>query len=314
MSPLSIDPPQPPDARPPEPPTPGVHLAAGWRLAIYVVMVVGLNLGASWALTPWMRSRGGSFDPLNMLIGEALLFGCAALVAAVMGRIEGRSFGNYGLPPRLFLGKLFWQGAALGLVEVGAIIGFIALLGGYHFGQLALHGRQFWLWGGFYALFFMLVGLGEEFNLRGYPQFTLTEGIGFWPAAIVLSCVFGGLHVYNPGENWIGILDVVLSGLLWCFTLRRTGSLWFAVGMHAAFDFGETFLFSVRDSGVSFPHQLSHAWMSGPNWLTGGAVGPEGTFFDPLLLLLFFYVVHRWFPAKPGPPVPQDTAPAASSA
>jgi membrane protease YdiL (CAAX protease family) len=88
-------------------------------------------------------------------------------------------------------------------------------------------------------------------------------------------------------------------GLFWCFTLRRTGSLWFAVGMHASFDFGETFLYSVPDSGLLLPGHLSHAVLYGPAWLTGGTPGPEGSVFDFFILVLFFYIFHRRYPPRP---------------
>jgi hypothetical protein len=92
----------------------------------------------------------------------------------------------------------------------------------------------------------------------------------------------------------------VAVGIFWCFTLRRTGTLWFAFGMHAAFDFGETFLFSVPDSGVVFPGHLSSAVIhGGPAWLVGGSAGPEASVLDFVILAIFFYVVHRMYPAKP---------------
>jgi membrane protease YdiL (CAAX protease family) len=65
---------------------------------------------------------------------------------------------------------------------------------------------------------------------------------------VLLSVSFGAVHLRNSGEGWVGVAGVVVVGLFWCFTLKRTGSLWFALGMHATFDFGETFLFSVPDS------------------------------------------------------------------
>jgi CAAX protease family protein len=80
--------------------------------------------------------------------------------------------------------------------------------------------------------------------------------------------------------------------------VRRTGSLWFAVGMHAAFDFGETFFYSVPDSGMVLPGHLSDATLHGPTWLTGGSVGPEASVFDFVLLFIFFYVIHRLYPPK----------------
>ena len=92
--------------------------------------------------------------------------------------------------------------------------------------------------------------------LRGYAQFTLARGIGFWPAALVLSCGFGLIHLRNDGEQWRGLLAAAFIGFFFCLTLRRTGNLWFAVGFHAAWDWGETFFYSVPDSGMVAPGHL----------------------------------------------------------
>ncbi len=75
----------------------------------------------------------------------------------------------------------------------------------------------------FWAGFFLIVGFYEEFFTRGYTQFTLTDGVGFWPAAILLSLGFGALHLENPGESWVGILGAIVIGFFFCLTLRRTG-------------------------------------------------------------------------------------------
>jgi len=150
-------------------------------------------------------------------------------------------------------------------------------------------------------VFFVCVGLYEEFAFRGYVQFTLARGIGFWPAAILLSIMFGARHLGNPGETPVGIAGIVFAGIFWCFTLRRTGNLWFGVGMHATFDFGETFLYSVPDSGVVFPGHLSNASLAGPTWITGGSAGPEASVFDFLVLSIFFYAFHHLYPARSEP-------------
>jgi hypothetical protein len=72
--------------------------------------------------------------------------------------------------------------------------------------------------------------------------------------------------------------------------------------MHASFDFGETFLYSVPDSGLLLPGHLSNAALHGPAWLTGGTPGPEGSVFDFLILMLFFYIFHRMYPPRPRRP------------
>src|SRR5207247_471696 len=153
----------------------------------------------------------------------------------------------------------------------------IAVFGGYSFGDIVLHGKELLRWGILWAVFFVFVGLFEEFTFRGYTQCTLAESIGFWPAAIVLSCSFGAVHLGNPGEGPVGAAGVVVIGIIFAFALRRTGNLWLVVGWHASFDFGETFVYSVPNSGIVFEGHLSNASLHGANWLTGGTVGPEGS-------------------------------------
>ena len=93
----------------------------------------------------------------------------------------------------------------------------------------------------------------------------------------------------------MGAVGVFVVGMFLCLTLRRTGNLWFAIGWHAAFDFGETFLYSVPNSGIVTTGQLSTASLHGPRWLTGGTVGPEGSVFDFVVLLLAFVVFDRLY-------------------
>jgi membrane protease YdiL (CAAX protease family) len=241
-----------------------------------------------------------------MMFRESIDLISAFFAALVMSRFERRAFGEYGLPGRAAFGKMFWLGASFGLVEISTVLGTVAALGGYRFGELAIHGSDLWRWAIFWGAFFLVVGFYEEFTFRGYVQFTMAQGVGFWPTAIVLSIIFGVMHSTNQGESWLGIAGVVVSGLFWCLTLRRTGSLWFAVGMHASFDFAETFLYSVPDSGMIFPGHLSNATLRGPVWLTGGTAGPEASALDFLVLAVFFYVFHRLFPAKPTTNQPAD--------
>ena len=267
------------------------------RIGIYIALSTGISFALQWILAAF--ADGTLYSPRNLVISEASSLAGAVAAAAAMSQLEGHSFADYGLPLRGAFGKLFWPGAFFGLVEITAVIGAISMLGSYHFGTLAIHGSGILRWATFWGVFFILVGLYEEFAFRGYVQFTLAQAVSFWPAAIVLSVAFGLVHIANFGESKLGIAGVMLTGLFWCFTLRRTGNLWFAVGMHASFDFGETFLYSVPDSGTVFPGHLSNATLAGPVWLTGGSTGPEASVCDFMVLLLFFYVFHRLYPPRP---------------
>jgi len=269
------------------------------RIGMYVTLSTGITFAVLWVAAALVHGHHGAYSPVTLSISEIGQVAGVFAAALIMSQLERRRFGDYGLPARGAFGRLFWQGALFGLAEISAVIGFIAAFGSYHFGPLAIHGGNVLRWAAFWLAFFILVGLYEEFAFRGYVQFTLAEAVTFWPAAIVLSVAFGLVHITNPGESMLGVAGVILAGLFWCFTLRRTGNLWFAVGMHAAFDFGETFLYSVPDSGVVFQGHLSNATLAGPRWLTGGSTGPEASLCDFVALLIMFYVFHKLYPRSP---------------
>ena len=111
-----------------------------------------------------------------------------------------------------------------------------------------------------------------------------------------MSAGFGGVHLHNAGENWLGVLAAGLIGFFFCLTLRRTGNLWFAVGFHAAWDWGESFLYSVPDSGEMVTGHLLKSSFRGPTWLTGGSVGPEGSVLVFILIALLWVAFNRLYP------------------
>ena len=274
---------------------------SGWRLLLYFFIVIALGAAANLVVKlfggPPLRDIP---SPRNFFFLEVMNFALVFGAAFVMSRIERRELGEYGLPAQGAFGKNFWLGILLGLIEISVLMAVIAALGGYSFGELAFQKMAALEWGLFYGVFFVFVGLFEEFLFRGYTQFTLADGIGFWPAATLLSAIFGTLHYFNPGEGLVGAAGVFLVAMLFAFSLRRSGNLWYAVGMHASFDWGETYLFSVPNSGIVMPGHLSNALLhSGPKWLTGGTVGPEGSVFSFLTVALQFLVVMWLFPKKP---------------
>jgi uncharacterized protein len=273
-------------------------LRSGWRLLIYLFLVMVLSYGVTFAFREFPGPARDTRSGMRMLLEESAWFAVAFGAAMLMSRLERRPVGEYGLPAPGAFGHNFWLGFLFGLAEISVLIGLISMLGGYSFGELTLRGPALIHWGLLYLVTFVFVGLFEEFLFRGYTQFTLGNGIGFWPAAILLSLAFGGVHILNPGEDWVGAASVVLVGLFFAFTLWRTGNLWYAVGLHASFDWGETYLYSVPNSGYVAPGHLSNAILHGPTWLTGGTVGPEGSVFCFLTIGLQFLVVTWLFPKK----------------
>jgi hypothetical protein len=226
-------------------------------------------------------------------VGDLL---AAVIPAVVLIRVERRPWSDYGLPGSQAFGRRFCMGALWGFVAISVVI--VGLYGAhaFSFGHVVLHGKRLLRFVAFWTIYFVLVGLFEDFLFRGYSQFTLARGIGFWPAAFVLSCIFGLIHRGNEGERWSGVLIAILIGLFFCLTLRRTGSLWFAIGFHAAWDWGETFFYSVPDSGTVWPGHLLSSSLRGPAWLTGGSVGPEGSLLCFAVITLVWAAFDRIYP------------------
>ena len=87
-----------------------------------------------------------------------------------------------------------------------------------------------------------------------------------------------------------------LIGFFLCLTLRRTGDLWWAVGFHMAWDWGESYLYSVPDSGTLLPGHLLISSLHGPDWLTGGSVGPEGSYLVFVVIGVLWFLFDRAYP------------------
>jgi membrane protease YdiL (CAAX protease family) len=273
-------------------------LRAGWGFALYVLVFLLLQRLTNWWLIDWVRFSPHMRPRLVEALSELAGLIAALVPAIVLARIEKRRWACYGLPLRRALAKLFCIGVIWGFLAITALI--LALYGfhEFSFGQLALHGLRVAKYAAYWSGMFLLVGLFEEFLLRGYTQFTLARGIGFWPAAVVLSATFGLVHLGNEGEHWPGLLAAACIGLFFCLTLQRTGNLWFAVGFHAAWDWGETFFYSVPDSGLLAPGHLFNSSLHGSPWLTGGTVGPEGSVLCFIVIALTWIVFERTYPPQ----------------
>ena len=272
-------------------------LRPGWRIFLYLGMgIVLFLLIASFASVISVHGAGRLWR--TMYIEAALALSCL-VPAYVMAAIEKRRFSSYGFVPGPRVSRLFGIGALWGIVALSALMLLLRLVGVFSYGSLILNGPRVVRFALFWGIFFLLVGVFEEFTFRGYCQFTLAQGIGFWPAAGILSFLFGALHLWgNVGESALGSLCAALIGLFFCFTLRRTGSLWFAVGMHASWDWGESYLYSVPDSGGTVAGHLLNSSFHGARWLTGGTVGPEGSVLVFVVIAASWWVFDRIYPGE----------------
>jgi uncharacterized protein len=282
-------------------------LRAGWRLLIFAgLLYATFSLLGLLARLLRATAAGGAnvpadapyLVPLLVGISDLVLFLIVLFVTWIMSRIERRSVGQYGLPltrsawSRFLTGYLLW-----GFLPLALVLLVMRAFHLFYFGSLNLHGASILAWALAWAVVYLMVGFFEEYLFRGYALHTLAEGIGFWPAAVILGIVFAYVHMGNGGETRIGIIGVFLFAIFAATTLRRTGNLWLAVGAHTGWDWGESFFFGVSNSGLPASGRLLSSHSSpGPDWLTGGTVGPEGSIFTLILwavMTVLFLILYK---------------------
>jgi membrane protease YdiL (CAAX protease family) len=258
-------------------------LRAGWRFLLFAFLALMLAMALSLGVKAVSRLTGPDAAALpGQFIGVT-----AALIAMwVMGRVEGKPVWSYGFAAPHGARNLA-AGLVAGIAGLSVLMGLLTAAGAYKPGPPMLHGADVVRWGVYWAVVFAGVALGEESITRSYGLFSLSQGVGFWPAAAILSVLFGAVHLGNSGEEWIGIGNAMLAGLVLSYSVKWSGSLWWAIGYHMSWDWGESFFYGVADSGGKASHHLLSGDPAGAGWLSGGSVGPEGSVLAiPVLLAL----------------------------
>jgi uncharacterized protein len=281
-------------------------LRAGWSILIYIAVLIGLlsltGFEARWfamhlhEMIP-SAANGGLFHPRLAAVLEAGSLLAVVLATALMARIERRRVSFYGLEG-IDRARQFFIGLVSGFGFLSLLVGILVVT--HH---LALHRSnaaigQIAAYAAAWAFCFFLVGMTEEFMLRGYLLFTLARGMRFWPAAVVLAALFGFLHNSNPGESPFGVIAAGLVALVFSLSLWRLGHLWWAIGFHTAWDWAESFFYGTADSGTVSVGRLMHAHPAGSVLVSGGATGPEGSVWVALVLALAALFVWKTQPNR----------------
>jgi len=186
-------------------------------------------------------------------------------------------------------------GAAVGALILGLAVGALSGLGWMAWTGAGGLGLADALLAG---LYFCLVAAVQEGVFRGWVLSVLTRRVGFWRAAILTSLAFAAIHVFVPGQNGMGLLAMFLFGLAMCGAVRRFGTLWWAMGFHAGWDFMLTPVFGF--GAAPGQHVMWRLAPRGSVWLSGGAAGPEASVITlAMLAWLVGVLASRAAPSTP---------------
>jgi len=123
-------------------------------------------------------------------------------------------------------------------------------------------------------------GFFEELMFRAILLRLLMRAFGLWPALTLSAAFFGYVHLGNDNATPAAAMAIAIeAGLMLAAFYLLTGRLWMAIGVHAAWNFTQGWIWGARVSGIEVTESLylSQPRASAPDWLSGGGFGPEAS-------------------------------------
>ena len=206
--------------------------------------------------------------------------------------IEKNSLSSLGFVKKNWLKYLGW-GILLSLLQMGviALVYQVGGIGTFELNELSLEPILFIL--GLFP-FWLLQGGTEEVATRGWLLTRIAARTNLPLAIAISSSLFGILHLGNAGVTILSVLNIVLDGVLAGLLFIYTDSIWLVVAQHGTWNYVQGNLLGFQVSGTGADASIfSFTMGSGPDWLTGGAFGAEGSIITTLVLLLSVVIVYR---------------------
>ena len=247
---------------------------------LYLVSSFTVAQGASilgWAPGPYSRILVSSLVQFPLLL---------ALFKGFMMLFEDKPLGAIGIHLHSRWIKEFGVGITLGFLMIGMSVALQMAAG---LAEIHLNSHVFLellLSGMFFVFLFLISSANEELTFRGYPFQRLVDSVGTVGAIIILSVLFGFVHWLNPHHTWISTMNTMLIGVGFCIAYIRTRGLWVPIGLHFSWNLSQGFIFGIPVSGYDLPLSLVRIKVKGPEYLTGGAYGIEGSLIATVVILL----------------------------
>jgi len=232
--------------------------------------------------------------PVNLLTVIVVVRSIYALLITWLAlRIGGGHWDHAGLSTVRSL-RNYGAGLLIAFLSISFLVFLVWLSRGFTFDGVRLHGADIFGYGLRWLVGMILVGFEEECSSRGYGLLAVADILGPLPAALLTSLFFTVAHMGNPGETAFGLLQIFAFGLLCALNVFRTGSIWWAVAFHGIWDWTQEFFYGTLGSGYWFDGHLFQFRPRGPELISGGTVGPEGSMYVLFILAgLIFYEVMK---------------------
>jgi membrane protease YdiL (CAAX protease family) len=268
-----------------------------WRLLLFLVITVAMLFAVGFAISLILDRIELAGRLWELAIPSGIVVTALLFASWVMLRwVEGRRLAALGFP----LGGDMWRGLLVGVaIGGGFIVAVVALQIAAGWLRLETDGGTLGGWLArviSLALLLAVAAAGEELLFRGYAFQVLVESTGAPLAVVISSAAFGALHVFNPEVSYIAVANISLAGAIMAAVYLRTRSLWTSIGLHWAWNWSMSAVFDLPVSGIDFQVPGYDSVMLGPEPVTGGAFGPEGSLLTTLLslpLLVWLFRTRR---------------------
>jgi membrane protease YdiL (CAAX protease family) len=277
------------------------------QTAVVTIVAAGVQVAASMqGLNPSSQTK--NFFSENLLLINLFIYPPTLLWLWFCRRFfDRRAFISLGLHARHFFAQ-FSSGLLCGFLSCALIFGVLLLTGHAHVTGWSLAAQS----GGIEKSLLLLlawmavmlcVGFMEEIGFRGYAFHNLAAWLGVRAAIAIQAVAFALIHLGNLASRqqstpdaalatWLAMPNIALIGIFFVLCYLKTGSLWFPIAFHAAWNFFLGCVFSFPVSGIPI-FRLFDVQMSGSTFITGGSFGPEASLLLTPILLAMNFVIAR---------------------
>ena len=288
-------------------------LRAGWRI-LFFILIFWLLASSIFIIKPLFGdiTRREFLESYSVIIIFILAVSASIAVAIARKFFDKRSVKSLGLT----VNRQALKDIVFGFLLSGVMAGLFFLIltafdliefNGFNFGEAdSLAGQPFdyisfisvMSIGSLTIILFehIMVGYWEELVFRGYVFQNMIDGMGL-KISILISCVIYGLvHFTNPNASLLSTAIIMLFGFLRIYGYLATKMLWLSMGMHMGWNYFQGPIFGFAASGREMATLINQT-AAGPNWLSGGDFGPEGSILI-IPIILFALLVMRWWAKK----------------